>query len=138
MIPETPIIRMLLNSHNLNTVISGFRYTRQYFLTELIISPYPFFFLEPYRYDIHKSSKDQSLHGTPSFSKPVRILRFPTCALNIFVCSSCTTRLAHAGIRSPSPPFQRTFSLYKSPCFIAPLCNSTSHTPGEFFTWYIL
>ena len=22
---------------------------------------------EPYRYDIHKSSKDQSLHGTPSF-----------------------------------------------------------------------
>ena len=39
-----------------------------------------------------------------------------TCALNILVCSSCTTRVAHAGMRSPCPPSQYTFNLYKSPC----------------------
>src|SRR5699024_1955507 len=80
MIPETPIIRMLLNSHNLNTIISGFRYTRQYFLTELIISAYPFFFLSHTDMTFINHQRI-SLCTEHLLSKPVRILRLPNlCA----------------------------------------------------------
>ena len=36
---------------------------------------------------------------------------FHTCALNILVLTSCTTRCAQAGILSPEPPSQYIFSL---------------------------
>ena len=38
MITKTTIIRMFLNSHNLNTVIAFLRYTRKYFFAEFIVS----------------------------------------------------------------------------------------------------
>src|SRR5574344_2860816 len=52
-----------------------------------------------------------------------------TCAENILVVSSCTTRWHHAGILSPSPPFHFTFILYRSPCFIALAGSFSSQLP---------
>ena len=42
MVSERTIIRMLLNGHNLNTIVSVLLDSRQYILTELIVCSYLF------------------------------------------------------------------------------------------------
>ena len=52
-----------------------------------------------------------------------------TWAEKIFVTSSCITRRAYAGIRSPSPPVHFTFILYRSPWWRAVFGNFSSQFP---------
>lgn len=87
MITETSIVRMLLDSHDLNTVITGFGYTGKYLFTKLIVSTNLLFLLG---------------HADMTFVNQQRISRrfkcfflnlkgfsgFQTCALKIFVFSS--------------------------------------------------
>ena len=107
MITETSIVRMLLDSHDLNTVITGFGYTGKYLFTKLIISTNLLFLLG--HADMTFVNQQRiSRRFKCFFLKLKRLFRIP----NLCTEDLCVFILNHS--RSPS---RNTFSLSAFPIY---------------------
>lgn len=100
MISETAIVRMLLNGHNLNTVVSVFRDTRKHVLTELVVRTHLFRILCHTDVTLVNHQR-RHIRRKALFLELVRFLRIPYL---------CTENLGLLILHHASSPRRNTFT----------------------------